>query len=245
MVVEFAGVGGGVVEVFVEDVLNSTAKRNGACSDLVEDDADGVDIGAVIDVFAVLDLFGRGVFEGAKDRACGGFVFDIVEEFGDSKVADLGLHLVAVAGEQDVSGFEIAVNNARIVGIRKAVEQRPEKAPHLGEGQQFFSLDQILFEIRPVDPLLKHTEHLVFVEDLCDLDDVGVFQAKLDLGFADKARAHDLIVREVRKQQFERKRLIQKSVANAEDPSHAAFGDLFFHDIAVHQGPTDQIFGVL
>lgn len=93
-----------------------------------------------------------------------------------------------MTSKQDVARLEVTVDNARIMRISEAVKDRPKQTPHLRQGEQFFSFDQVLLEIRPVDPLLKHPQHLSIVQDLRNLNDVGVFQTKLDLGFAHKTR---------------------------------------------------------
>ena len=202
--VEFDGVGRDFVHVLVEDGLQTAAKGDVSDSELVHHHAHGVDIDAVIDFFAVFDLFGGGVLEGAEDGTCGGFFVDVIEKFSDAKVTEFwGVGIGSVGGEHDVAGLEIAVDDAFTVSVSEGVKKRKEEDAEFFGGEEVFSLDQILFEVGSFDPFLDHTEEVAIVKEFDNSNDGVVLHPKLDLGFANKAPSNDAVNGEVREEKFE------------------------------------------
>ena len=103
-------------------------ERPRAGDHLVEHDAEGEDVRAVVDG-APLGLLGRHVGGGAEDHALHGQCASVVSrltsgpgagllaQLGETEVEDLD---VLVVGDHDVAGLEVAVDQATLVG-------RPER----------------------------------------------------------------------------------------------------------------------
>ena len=81
--------------------------------------AEGVDVGAEIDVDFAADLFGGDVVGGSVGFA--GFGFGGSGVFGGSCQAEVGEFGDAVAGEDDVFWFDVAVDEAALVGVGEGV----------------------------------------------------------------------------------------------------------------------------
>ncbi len=102
----------GHAEVGAEPVVR---QREG--EHLVEDEAQRVDVARLRDR-APVELLGRGVLTRAAEdaRARGGRIF--VDQRGDTEVEELDhVRAVALLGEKDVLGFDVAVNDAHLVRV--------------------------------------------------------------------------------------------------------------------------------
>lgn len=100
-----------------------TRKGELSGGELVECDTKRVDIDAVIE-FSAFGLFGSEVGRGSKENAFFGLPFGIVEKFGDPEVEDFGDKSFFTAFEEDIGGFEIAVDNALTMGVMDDFEDR-------------------------------------------------------------------------------------------------------------------------
>lgn len=129
------GIGGGDE---CADLLRGSAagaEREGGGQEALEDDAERVDIGGGGDRFAA-DLFGAGVFEGhgPEGRALGGGVGGVIggEDGSDAEVEQFGC---AVAGDEDVGGFEVAVDDESLVGVVDGVADLDEEFESVAGGK--------------------------------------------------------------------------------------------------------------
>ena len=91
---------------------------------LVEDDAEGVDVGAVVDGVGGGALFGGHVLGGAHDR--GAVVvfrgpWSVIRGGNDASEAEVGDFDLAGLSEEDVFGFDVAVDDAAVVGVLEGV----------------------------------------------------------------------------------------------------------------------------
>ncbi len=102
---------GGFVDVFVEEggvVVGGEGAFAG--EHVIEQDAEGVDIDALVDVAHADDLFGGEEGGGADEALFAGDVGLAAGELGKSEVEDFNKVLMAVAlAKHDVCGFDIAV----------------------------------------------------------------------------------------------------------------------------------------
>ena len=113
-------------ENFVDGMFVEGVAINGcaASEKLVKDDAEGVDVGAGVDIKGIhLGLFGTHVLQRADDLAELGEERLIsqaslmLEGFGESEVDDLGNGATIVERDQDVGWLEVAVDYALLVGM--------------------------------------------------------------------------------------------------------------------------------
>ncbi len=147
-------------------------ERDGAREHLVEDDADGVEVGPRVD--------------GAAERLLGGEVLHRPDEPlglrgarvapfpvpGEAEVAELHR---AVAAEEDVRGLHVAVNDAEAVEVGEGAEDLA------GEPDGFLRLErragEALPESLPLDELHRQEDGLARLADVVDADEaraVGV-----------------------------------------------------------------------
>lgn len=110
-------------ELRVADAGEACAVEGGpAREELVEDDAEGVDVGAGVDVAAVhACLLGGHVLGRAEElrgAGDGGLVGELrADGLGDPEVDDLGMRLAVDHGDEDVRRLEVAVDDALVVGV--------------------------------------------------------------------------------------------------------------------------------
>lgn len=106
----------------------------------VEEDAEAVDVCAGVEVGgAEVGLFrahvGRCAEEGAE-FGVEGFVGErVIEGLGDAEVDDLGAWGALVKGDEDVGGFDVAVDDAFLVGVLDGVADLEEESETFGHGE--------------------------------------------------------------------------------------------------------------
>ena len=149
-----------------------------AADEFVEDGAKAVEVGvgALLPFGAV--LLGRGV-AGTDDGAEAAAVFT-QGMAGGAKVDE---QRAALLSEEDVAGFDVAVQQSRLVNLLQAVEQRGE------EGEDF-----VLVEAAALEPLAQGLAFFEVHDDIRrsvgfevvnDANDVGVFELGEGLGFVE------------------------------------------------------------
>ena len=172
-----------------------------AGEELVEDHADGPDVGAVVDRFAV-DLFDRHIGVGADHRAGAGEAGVVlfvrgVEELGDAEVEDLDEVFVLLAGDaKAVLRLHVAVDDLGGVGGREGATDLQGDVLRAGPGQR--AAAQCTVEALAGEQLHGDVAQAAGggagVEDL---DGVGVFDAGGDLGLAGEAGGRGAAVDEL------------------------------------------------
>ena len=108
-------------------------QRRGPGQQLVEQDAQRVDVGAGVDVErAVLGLLGAHVFERADDRAVlgeqGPLGQPLVDRLGDAEVDHLGHRLAVVERDQHVRRLDVAVDDPLLVRVLDRLADRDESS---------------------------------------------------------------------------------------------------------------------
>ena len=144
-----------------------------ACQQLVQHNACRKEVGPCINR-AALNLLGRHVFEGSDHRALGTGGLTRVLDSGHPKVGQLD----ASAGfNQQVSGLDVAVNNALLVRVVK----RRQQALHDGQGllqRVDITFVKMVFEVIALNELHHQVGHVQITVRVVHADDIGVLQAR-------------------------------------------------------------------
>jgi elongation factor G len=147
---------------------------------LVEDDAQGEDVGPVVDV-APLDLLRRHVVGGAQELPVVGEVRGV--EPRDAEVGELDPPL---AGDEDVGGLDVAVHHPLGVGVLQGLGDLPDDVADALEVHRRFAPQQLL-EVGAADELHGDEGGAVLVDHVVDGNDVGVGEDAGALRLADEA----------------------------------------------------------
>ncbi|PRQ04694.1 hypothetical protein ENSA5_05430 [Enhygromyxa salina] len=189
---------------------------------LVGEDADGVEIAALVDL-AARGLLGAHVARGAKDHAragqdLGGAIG--VEQLGDAEVDDLGdLAAVEAPRHEHVLGLEIAVDDAAVVGVLEPGQDLVEDLagrlglPRLAEAGAELLADEQLHD-QVLDARLRGPE-------VGHADAVGVVEARGALGLAIEALADRAVRADVGVEDLDRDVALEGGVPRAVDGAHA------------------------
>jgi hypothetical protein len=153
-------------------------KRQTAGSELVEHDAEGVKIGAAIDFFAQR-LLGCHVGDGASDTALAGDADRALTD-GEAEIDELDRRRARTILEEDVGGFEIAVDEAVLVGVSQGVAELGSELDGLFEGFGF-----ALLEARAFDKLHDEVGHMPVLADIVNRDHVRVAEGGRRAGLAE------------------------------------------------------------
>jgi hypothetical protein len=199
-------------------------ERQLARADLVERDSERVDVGAPIGGIRLLHLLGRHVAAGSEERAAHR-IRGPLEDLRDAEIHDLGAQRAADARDEDVVGLEIAVDDAAPMAFLHGLEHAAKYLPHFLERHPPAPLREVVHEARTIDELHHDPEQVVVLDEVEDLDDVGVYAVAQDPRFAREAPADLRVAREVRVQALERDGPRHGLVVCPVDDAHAAFTD--------------------
>ena len=144
---------------------------------------------------------------------------------------------MAVRGEHDVRGLQVAVDDVLLVGLvqRFGRFQRDLQGVELAEGPSRQSLPERL----PFDVLHDDAAGVAEVEQFMDAADVGMVQRRRQPGFLQQAFAGGEIVAEAAGQDLDGDLAVQERVLREEDFPHPAFAELA-GDAVVRQGRADH-----
>ncbi len=224
---------------------DSESKGSRPRRQLVEDDADRVEIAAVIELGAA-GLLGRHVLGRAADEAGAGergaLVVGAVDDLGDAEVEHLDeVGLVAPLLHHDVLGLEIAVDDAGAVRVGERREHLGDDAHHAGLGQRPLAGEH------GVQVLALHVLHgdvhgAVFgLAEVEHADGVGVVQAAGGLGLALEAGDGALVAEEGLAQHLEHDRLVEVDLDGLVDLAHAALAEHLLDAVLVGDGLADVV----
>jgi hypothetical protein len=196
-----------------------------AGQDLVEDDAEREDVGAVVDV-AGLDLLGSHVVRRPQQLSLHRQVRGV--EPGDAEVGDLDL---VVGGDQDVRRLDVAMDHAPRVGVVEGLGDLRHQIADESRREGLGALQQLL-EVGPLDVLHGDEADAVgaFVDHVVDGDDVRVREDAGALRFAHEAAAklRQLVVlgREAGAKGLQRHQAADQRIARQVDDAHGPLADL-------------------
>ena len=186
---------------------------------MVERGAEGEDVAAVV-FFVVDDFFGGDVEGGGPDFA--GLIAAAIDEEGEAEVHDFG---GAGFGEEDVGGFDVAMDEGELLGGAEAFGDFAADAEGFGFFEVAFAADALL-EGAAADELHGDVEVALVVADGVELDDVGVGDVGGDVGLAAELLEAGGVAGVLAVEDFEGDAAAEGFVFGLEDAAHAAFADL-------------------
>jgi hypothetical protein len=216
----------------------------GAVEALVEADAEGVLIGAggggLAEVLLGRDVWRRagegaaatGAGVGLVVRGAGAGLVAVLGE-GEAEVEDAG---AAVGVDDDVVGFEVAVDDAAAVGGGEAPTGGEEHGDDLAPGVR---ASQPLAEREALDELHGDEDLVAVGADVEEGDDVGVRELGHGLGLAQEAGAAEVLLLaagEARVQELDGDLAVELGVIGGIDHAHAAGAEAAEDDEAAELG---------
>ena len=191
----------------------------------VENDPEGVDVGAVIGG-GTGALFGGGVGGGAgggEVDGVGGWVGGgAVHDGGDAEVGDFdGAGFI----DEEVFGFDVAVDDAVVVGALEGVADRGDDGEGFGGGETA-GLEE-LAEIETVDEFHDEEAAAGGLAEVVDGDDVGVIEGGEGFGFGGEAGGEGWVGGAFRGEEFEGDEPVEGALSGFEDDAHAAAAEAF------------------
>ncbi len=201
-------------------VLVRAVERKRPGQHLVEDDAEGPDVGAGVDVLAA-ELFGRHVGDGADGPALAGQA-GLSRDLGQPEVGHPG---DAFLGDEDVGRLDVPVDDAVGVGGGQAVGDLRGEREGLGGGERA-ALDLGPEALAVAKGHGDEHAPVLALPDLVDGADVGIVEDRGRLGLVDEALAGLVVVGQLEGQELEGHGAPQLDVVGLVDDAHAAAADL-------------------
>ena len=177
------------------------------CDDLEEDEAERVDVGALVGVFAVDGLRReetRRAGDGVRLHPGGRVVAGLHDLMGDAPVHDVGL---AEFADEDVFRLEVAVHDVAAVGVIQGVADAEDDLQAVHQGFAFVELSdagggvfvvelfEVAFQRLAVGELHHEVESVIGVGvQRVDRDDGRMAELGGDAGFLDELAAGELVV---------------------------------------------------
>ena len=247
--------GSAVQDGFEDDAAGVSAKGKRARRHFVEDDAEGEEVAASVEIFAA-DLFGRHVGDGAERAAWAGEMFfprtlrcrgvgngvaadgSGAGNFGEAEVENFR---VAALGDEDVGGLDIAVNDA---GVVSGVEGVGAVDADFEEAFEFERVrgDDVL-ERGAVEKFHGDEGAAVVFADVVDGADVGMVQRGGGTRFTFESFERLRVVGEIVGEKFESDEAAEARVFGFVDDAHSATAE-FFDDAVVRDCLADEGGGV-
>lgn len=135
--------------------------------------------------FTAHQLLRCGIRHRADGHVGGGEPADVVDPAGDAEVRQQNSLLTgAGAGQQDVGGLDIAVQQAALMGVVEGVCDRPHDRDHLGRRQTGpVAVPQQLRGVGALHVIHGDPDLTVVLAAVVDADDVRMPQRRGDIGF--------------------------------------------------------------
>jgi hypothetical protein len=165
---------------------------------LEENAAERVDVGAPVDR-AALDLLGRHVVDRADETALAGQAAHRRDVPREAEVADVGTLALVGLRDEDVARLDVAVHEpCRVRRVERARDLLDQMEYAVGLEPSF--TPQQLPQVGTVDVVHREVERAVLLARSVCPDDVGVVQARRQLGLAQEPPPEALIARQLRPQ---------------------------------------------
>ena len=217
--------------------------RLGAGEQLVEDDADRIDVGAGIRA-AVDDQFGCEVGDGADQHPAGSGVLGVgADGLGEAEVGDLDRAAVGLVGDEDVLRLHVAVDQAGPVGRGEGGDDRLQQGQRPRRRHRRLLADHVAQRV--AGDVLHDQEDGVgavggVVALVVDADDVGMVEACGRAGLAHEALGELVVVTEPGVHHLHRDDAVEAGVGGLVDTGHATAGDASPDAVAAIQQTTDE-----
>ncbi len=211
-------------------------ERDAARQHPVEDDADGVEIGAAVE-FHALTLLGRHVVGGSHDRARLGELFFgcPVSELGDTEVDDLDeLGVVLACADEAVVWLHVAMDDPDVVCGSESFEDLDRQCLGASPGQPLFAFDDRA-EVLAVEVLHHEESETIDLTEVGDVDDVLVADLGGCLGLLDEPADGLRAAGSVWSEKLECDELVDSSMPREIDLPHATFANETLNFVAPRQ----------
>ena len=211
-------------------------ERQFAGEHFVKDHAEGIDIGAVIDLERMLDLLGRHVVWRAHDVSFHGEAKRIATQAEDLGEAEVGDFHAPFAVDEDILRLDVAVHDAFVVGVLQRVAelrndlQRPSgrKLPGLLELPQIYAIDVFHDEV----------VHSAGFAELVHRNDGGVTEAREGAGFAIEAIGKAPAIGGLWREDFQGDEALEGRLARFVHGAHASLAEER-NDFELREKPRD------
>ena len=215
---------------------------------LVQDDAQRVDVGLVLNLAGPFPLLGSHV-QRRPHRHADLRLYQrraqtlLLGDLGDAKVQDLGLlarRIVQVADNDDVVGLQIAVDDALAMRGGQGLGNLPSQLQRVVYFQATPKLGDTLRQRVSIE-IVHHDVGAAVGQSikLKDVYDARVLHDVRSSGLVEEAHGHLWIFREIRMQHFDRCSAANVLVYDLEDDAHAAFSE-FAHYAIVTDSLVDH-----
>jgi len=200
---------------------------------LVRHRAEGVEIGALIDVRLGGSLLrshvGRGA-EGEAERGQRAGAGGLAHRFGDAEVGDEGVP----SGEQDVVRLDVPVNHPLAVGIRESVDHLTQDSYGFGD-RQLTTLGELGAQRFALDEGHGVPEQVAGGAGRQQWDDMRMLKPGGELNFAAEAILVDA-GRHLRRKDLDDDLAAQGDFVGEEDPTHPATPQLLVEQVLGAEG---------
>ena len=212
-------------------------ERWGSCEHVVAGNAQGIDVAAWIERSA-LDLFGAHVERRAERDAHFGEVHGVAfaREAGQAEVGDL--HFTR-AGEHDVLGFDVAVNDSLFGRFDQGRGGLTHDAQGVGKVGGAVAGEPVA-KVLPFDVFLGNEVQAVDVAHLVDLNDTGMDQAGCRPGLAFESHEVDAVVGQFGLENFDGHVTAELNLLGEIDLGHGPASQAS-EEAEIAQGPAGEV----
>lgn len=233
---------GGDKEVIDQEFLGVIALEGSVSHEhLEEHDAERIDIGGFGEFAIAPALFRRHIERGANDVSCAGEVVGVLCEASDAKVEDLDGFTAFAVEEEDIFWFEIAVDDAGIMGDSEGFTDLFGDIASAFNGESAFAFEDGLKGFA-LEVLHDHVGADLGVDGkVGDKDDVFVSEGASGLSFAQEALTHPLSGSDNGVEDLDGVGDAEADVFGAIDDSRSAFAEAFDKAITAEFDPEERI----